>query len=129
VSPDSRWVAYRSNESGKAEIYVRPFPPGAGRTGKWLVSSNGGGFARWRGDGKELFYATQDRKFMAVDVTVGPVFQSAAPRVLFTVPAMNPYQQFDVTRDGKRFLVIAPLTDSTPVPATVTLNWDNGLKK
>jgi eukaryotic-like serine/threonine-protein kinase len=62
VSPDSRWVAYNSNESGRREIYVRPFPVADGRSGKWLVSSNGGDQPRWRGDGRELFYSLRTRR-------------------------------------------------------------------
>ena len=105
VSPDSRWVAYDSNESDRAEIYLRPFPPGDGRAGKWLISSNGGQQPRWRGDGKELFYLGPDRTMMAVDVKADPVFQSAAPHALFTAAAVNANSvmfQYDVTRDGKR---------------------------
>jgi eukaryotic-like serine/threonine-protein kinase len=132
VSPDSRWVAYRSYESGPAEIYVKPFPPGDGRTGKWLVSSAGGEHPHWRGDGKELLYVGPDHSVMAVDVHAGASFESATPRVLFRTPAIGGntvLEQWDVTRDGKRFLAIGPVEGAVSAPATVVLNWENLLNK
>jgi len=132
VSPDSRWVAYDSNESGNTEVYVCPFPPGDGRAGKWLISSKGGLQPRWRGDGKELFYLAPDHTLMTVDVTTGPVFQSATPHTLFPTPAISgntlPYQ-YDVTRDGKRFVVLTPSPGAVSIPATVVLNWEAALKR
>ena len=131
-SPDSRWVAYCSDESGKYEIYVRPFPPGGERSGKWMVSSGGGTQPRWRGDGKELFYLAPDRKLMAVDVKLEPVIQSAVPHPLIQTQAptsANYMYQYDVTRDGQRFLVIVPATGPASAPATVELNWDARLKR
>ena len=98
VSPDSRWIAYDSNESGRAEVYVRPFPPGSGRSGKWLVSSNGGFQPRWRGDGGELFYLSADRRMMAVDVKLVPRFEPGTPRALFSTPVINATgQMFNTT--------------------------------
>ena len=82
---DSRWVAYASDETGKFEIYVRPFPPGDGRPEKWLVSAGGGGLQpRWRADGKELFYFATDSTLMAADVKLEPAFESGTPHALFT---------------------------------------------
>jgi Tol biopolymer transport system component len=132
VSPNSRFIAYTSNESGQPEIYVRPFPPGDGRTGKWLVSSNGGAMPRWRGDGKEIYYLDSGHRMMAADVSTHPAFQAATPHPLFTSPAINGNQmlfQYDVTRDGKRFLLIGPTEGSVTEPATIVLNWEAGLKK
>jgi hypothetical protein len=132
VSPDSRWVAYDSNESGKAEVYVQPFPPGQGRTGKWLISTDGGLQPRWRGDGKELYYLSNDRRMMVVDVKAASAFEAGTPRSLFSTPPMNTNAvlgQYDVTRDGKRFLLIAPSLSAASIPATVVLNWRTGLKQ
>ena len=79
-SPDGRWVAYESNESGRYEIYVQPFP---GPGGKWQVSTNGGTAPVWRRDGKELFYVAPDRKLMAVPVKTGAVFEPETAAPLF----------------------------------------------
>jgi Tol biopolymer transport system component len=131
VSPDSRWIAYCSDESGQLEIYVKPFPPGDGRTGKWLVSTSGGVQPRWRGDGKELFYLTQDTKLVAVDIRTDPTFLPGAPHALFPagVGGSSPYFRYDVTRDGKRFLILAAAAESATIPATVVLNWQETLKR
>jgi Tol biopolymer transport system component len=78
-SPDAHWVAYASDDSGRSEIYVRPFPPDVSRGGRWQVSSAGGSQPRWRGDGKELFYLAPDRKLMAVEIRTEPAFQRGTP--------------------------------------------------
>ena len=79
-SPDGRWIAYRSTQSGTPEIYVRPFPAGSG--GKWLISTNGGLYAIWSRDGRELFYETADNRIMVVDYTVkGDTFIPGKPRL------------------------------------------------
>jgi len=132
VSPDGRYFAYTSNESGQAEIYVCPFPPGDGHSDKWLVSSGGGTQPRWRGDGKEIFYLDPGHRMMAADVSTPPGFESSTPRPLFTSPAISGDQllfQYDVTRDGKRFLMIGPLEGAVTEPATMVLNWEALLKK
>ena len=132
VSPDSRWVAYDSNETGRSEIYIRPFPPGGDRSGKWQISANGGQQPRWRGDGKELFYIAPDGGLMAVDVKTQPALQPATPHTLFTTPSITGNSlafQYDVTRDGKRFIVVAPSVSAVPAPATVVQNWQTELKK
>jgi len=120
----SRWVAYNSNETGREEVYVQGFPkPG----GKWQVSTGGGLFPLWRADGRELFYLSADRKLMAVDVkTDGPVFERGQPRELFpttVIPAFSVHQPYDVTADGKRFLILSTLEDAEASPITVVLNW------
>ena len=132
VSPDSRWVAYDSNETGRSEIYVRPFPPGGDRSGKWQISANGGQQPRWRGDGKEIFYLGPGGNMMAVDVTTStaggtPVFQSGVPKVLFKEPSPVPF--WDVTADGKKFLLQAPVREAVSAPFKVVLNWEAALKK
>jgi eukaryotic-like serine/threonine-protein kinase len=138
-SPDERWVAYTSDESGRAEIYVRPFDASAARgsssagdtaiTGKWMVSKEGGINPLWRHDGKELFYFALNGTAMAVDVSTSGVFQAGVPRALFKVPADVLF--WDVSPDGKRFLMAAPSAASpgAQTPFTVVLNWPSLLKK
>ena len=131
ISPDGRWIAYSANESGRYDIYVRPFPPDDARTDKWIVSSNGGVQPRWRADGKELFYFSPDRKLMAVDIKTEPLFEAGAPHLLFETPLFLPSQllfRYDVTPDGKRFLIILPATGVASSPATVVQNWESALK-
>ncbi len=125
-SPDGLWIAYASDESGRYEVYVRPFPPGAG---KWKISIRGGQCPRWRHDGKELFYLSPERKLMAAPVKASqPSFEAAAPQELFDtrIPSFNPgFNQFPyaVSADGKRFLVHTSLGDAAETPLTVVVNW------
>jgi eukaryotic-like serine/threonine-protein kinase len=128
-SPDGRWVAYQSNENGRFEIYVQPFPAGSG---KWQVSTAGGTDPRWRHDGKELFFMSPDAKLMAAPVEAsGATFEAASPVVLFQTRAAaggnaNLKQQYDVSRDG-RFLINQATEEST-APITLILNWRPPLK-
>jgi Tol biopolymer transport system component len=136
LSPDGRWFAYASNESGTHEIYVRPFNPdavpGAASAGGRVMTSKGGatfGGATWRGDGRELFYVSPDGTLMAVAVTSEPTFSvSGAPRALFKLPA--PVVFFDASRDGERFLIAVPegSTPAPPPPYRVILNWTSMLR-
>ena len=125
-SPDGRWIAYQSNESGMEEIYVRPFSPGAagGSGGKWMVSKGGGTLAQWRPDGKELYYSTLS-DLTAVEVTAGTAIQPGVPKKLFTLPVAF---WFDVSPDGNRFLIPAQNTIEAQSPIMVVLNWQSGLK-
>jgi len=141
ISPDGRWIAYSSDESGRGEIYVRPVdlssatgtPVGQGTpvTGKWMVSKDGGTVPLWRHDGKELFYLSAvGGTAMAVDVSTSGVFQAGVPKTLFKVPAGVLF--WDVTSDGKRFLMASPTGTSEAAPQerfTVVLNWQAALKK
>jgi eukaryotic-like serine/threonine-protein kinase len=131
-SPGGRWVAYVSNQSGQSEVYVREFSTdfsggSASIGGSVLVSSGGGTAPRWRGDGREIFYLAPNGKMMAVEVIAGNEFQVGAPMPLFQTPSGT--IAGDVTADGKRFLLIAPVGSSASVPFTVVLNWTAGLKK
>jgi Tol biopolymer transport system component len=131
-SPDGRWVAYTSDQSGAMEVYVRAFSPdfsgGSASTGGSVLVSRGGGTApRWRGDGRELFYLAPDGKMMAVEVTAGPEFRGGTPAPLFQTPSGTIVG--DVTADGKRFLLVTPVGPSAAAPFTVVLNWTAGLKK
>ncbi len=109
-SPNDRWVAYRSQEFGRNEIFVQGFnlDPSQPR-GKWQISTDGGELPRWRGDGKELFFHFAD-SFFAVDVkTDGPAFEAGIPKRLFDIPAVGAsatHGEYTVTRDGQRFLVL-----------------------
>ena len=124
-SPDGKWVAYASNETGRPEIYVRSFAnPSAG---KWQVSINGGSQPRWRGDGQELYYVEQHKRIMSVAVKAqGDRFLSARPEPLFpVVMSGSDFARFEyaVAPDGKRFLVESPTPDDDR-PIHIVLNWD-----
>jgi eukaryotic-like serine/threonine-protein kinase len=127
-SPDGRFVAYHSNASGQAEIYVQPFPDQTG--GKWTVSKGGGILPRWRRDGKELFYTSlsESAELMAVEVSTSPAFSAGIPKTLFQFPAGPP--AWDLTGDGQKFIRASTLEATTSSsPIIVVLNWTAGLKK
>jgi eukaryotic-like serine/threonine-protein kinase len=139
ISPNGKWIAYASDETGRSEIYVRPFPTGEG---KWQISSKGGFYPRWRRDGKEVFYLeanASQRNLISVKVNpAGPNFEFGDPTVLFDSLFVNaghgtPYQAFAVSPDGQRFLIPRPEAEgdqgTTATPITVVLNWTTGLKK
>jgi Tol biopolymer transport system component len=141
ISPDGQWLAYTSDESKRWEVYVRPL---SGNTGKWQVSTSGGRLPRWRGDTKELFFLTDARKLMAVEVrTSGSALEVGIPRLLFDVRIATVFFQvppiataaktpfpYIVSRDGQRFLVTTDTSQqATEPPITVVENWTAGLKK
>jgi Tol biopolymer transport system component len=124
-SPDGRWIAYRSDESGQYEVYVQSFPLGGG---KFQVSTGGGDFPRWRADGRELYFVSGD-KLVAAKIQTSPRFEAGAPQTLFGIP-LNTTRNYDVMPDGNRFLVPRLAADEREVPpATVVINWQAGLKK
>ena len=135
LSPDSHWMAFTSDRSGRREVYVRPFPSGES---EYTISIAGGEMPRWRSDGKELFFVGADGKMTAVLVkaAVGAKagFEADAPTALFDAQmagAGTSFQfEYDVTADGKRFLIrsITSGTTSAP-PLTVVTNWQAGVKK
>lgn len=123
LSPDGRWLAYESQESGATEIVVRSFP-GAGD--RRQVSVGGGSQPRWRGDGKELFFVSPDRKIMSVEVRNAPAFEAGAPRALFQtriLPAVEARNHYDVTSDGQRFVVNSRRPDDALLPITAVTGW------
>jgi serine/threonine protein kinase/dipeptidyl aminopeptidase/acylaminoacyl peptidase len=128
-SPNGKWVAYTSIESGRMEVYVRPFPAAAG---KWQISTSGGEQARWRGDGKELFYLSADHKLMAVEVNIeAPTFEHHAPNALFITRVGGidtPGDYYAVTADGQRFLLNNLIEEAAHTPITVVLNWTGDVK-
>jgi Tol biopolymer transport system component len=126
ISPDGRWLAYGSNESGRFEIYLRPFPASGTRV---QVSASGGAQVRWAPSGKELFYVAPDRRMMAVEVRgSSDAPDVSAPVALFptTFPSgtniLGGKPQYVVTRDGRFLLNTAVEPTNTP-PITVVLNW------
>jgi len=129
-SPNGRYVAYSSNETGRAEVYVQTFPQ---HTGRWAISTAGGAEPMWRRNGKELFYVTPDEKLMAVDVdTTSAAFQAGIPRELFQtqlVPLSYWRNIYVPSPDGQRFLMITPIGQGKQDPMTVVVNWPTLLRK
>jgi eukaryotic-like serine/threonine-protein kinase len=130
-SPDARRIAYVSDESGIAEVYVQTFlfPSASGDSPappKDLVSRKGGRRPRWRADGMELFYSAPDGALMSVAVTPGAALRPRIPQLLFPTPAAW-FSEASATSDGRRFLVAVPVKQSTPEPFTVVLNWQGEL--
>ena len=129
-SPDGRWVAYHSNESGRAggaEVYVKPFP-GPGQ--RWQISTDGGYGAAWSPDGHELFYI-RGRQLMAVDVRTKPTFNAGTPYVLFEGPYVHQSgPDYDMAPDGERFVMLLRDESGTPLAGreiNIVLNWLEGL--
>ncbi|HJS57145.1 MAG TPA: protein kinase, partial [Vicinamibacteria bacterium] len=122
-SPDGRWLAYLSDETGRAEVYVRS---ASGSQEQWQISTGGGEQPRWRGDGKELFFTTPDGKLMATSVETSPAFRPGSPKALFTLPE-PPHRLLplfeDVTPDGNRFLLNLPTESAASIGFRVVLNW------
>jgi len=120
-SPDGRWIAYQSNESGRAEIYVASY---SGPAGKWQISTSGGIDPAWSRDGKELYFLSPDQHFMVVPILPGATFTPGTPRFLFHVQTETGLRRnvYTVSPDGKRFLFLLPIGESN-TPMTVTVNW------
>jgi dipeptidyl aminopeptidase/acylaminoacyl peptidase len=125
LSPDGRWLAYVSDESGRPEVYVQAFPSAEKR---WAVSANTGFAPQWRPDGREIFYVSQRNELMAADVGQGRGgFESGTPRPLFRVPVYllnwRGLPVYAAAPDGQRFLVSVVPDHSASGPIVVTLNW------
>jgi len=126
ISPDGRRIAYDSDEQGRREVFLEDYPPTGRQT---RISSNGGGFPLWRGDGLELFYIEPGGNVMAAAISAGAEMEVSLPKKLFQVrfpfsPALAVYQ-YAVTRDGQRFLCA---TVKTEPPVVVVLNWERLFK-
>ena len=130
ISPNGRWIVYRSNESGRPEIYVRPFPNV--EDGKWMISPDGGNSPVWGPQGREIFYRSlEDGAMMAAKIRTEPTFTAEAPVVLFTG---NYYRgidrNYDISPDGQRFLMLKEVGQSAdPDTLVVVLNWFEELKR
>jgi serine/threonine protein kinase len=132
-SPDGRWMAYVSDDSGTLQVYISSFP---NPTNKVQVSTDTGVQPRWRGDGKELYFLSQDRRLMAAEIVTEPSLRVGTSRVLFSIPfppegtTRNPasLHLYDVAADGQRFLMMVP-PENASIPITVVLNWTASLKK
>jgi Tol biopolymer transport system component len=122
-SPDGRWVAYVSNESGAQQVYVVPFPDA--NNGKWQVSPSGGSQPRWRRDGREIFYINDDVLMAATVSAAGAGLQIGAAQPLFKFrnAGLN-RSNYDVAADGQRFLFETRVDDASSPPITVVVNWD-----
>jgi hypothetical protein len=127
-SPDSHLIAYTSNESGRWEVHVQTFPLS---DRKWQVSTDGGYEPRWRADGHEIFYLSEDRKLMSVSVSARPSFQ--VPKALFQTYVFagvtSTRTSYVPSPDGRRFLINTKIGDPPPNPITMALNWTAGLNK
>ena len=139
-SPDGRYLAYESDEGGRTEIYVQPVSEGGGRV---TISTDGGSQAAWARNGRELFYREEGgpnrtTRMMVVDVTLEGTFAAGIPRPLFELrsneypPGAAPMRAYDVTRDGKRFLMVQQGEDSAEAPIThvvIVQHWLEELKR
>ncbi len=132
-SPDGRFLAYTSDESGRNEVYVRPFPAASG--GRWQVSSGGGGQPRWGRDGKELYYIAPDKRLVAVEVKTGQTFERGNSKPLFDTHIVGTHDlagsrtfRYAPSADGQRFLV-ASASEAETGGITVVLNWAAGRKE
>ena len=129
-SPDGRWLAYSSNESGRSEIYVQAYP---GPGGKWQISTEGGTEPLWSRNGRELFYRNGNR-MMAVDITTQPNFSAGKPKLFFEgqyEPTLVSNANYDISPDGQRFLMLKAIETEAAAPTqiNVVLNWFEELKQ
>ena len=130
-SPDARWIAYQANQSGRVEVYIRPFPE-ADR--EWKVSTEGGSRPRWRADGKELYYIAPDRTLMAVPIEAGEAIKAGVPQPLFPTRIRSTNlgthaSAYDVTSDGQRFLIANQTEEAVSQSLTVITDWRAKLQK
>ncbi len=129
VSPNGRWLAYTSEESGVFEIYVRPFPDA--ESARWQVSAAGGSDPVWSRSGRELFYLSAQNEMMSVEVAPGAVFSINPPKRLFSTgpyTPIGPVPSFDVSPDDKRFLLLRKTTPTDRNELIVVQNWVEEMK-
>ena len=129
-SPDGKWIAYASDESGRFEIYLQTFPE---LEAKWQVSTGGGSAPRWSRDGQELFFIAPDKRLMRTEFKTALLLEVAVPQPLFTTrikdPRGMPAIHYDVSLDGRRFLINSEIEDADTAPITLVLNWFEELKE
>jgi Tol biopolymer transport system component len=128
LSPDGRWLAFESGESGQSEIYVVGI---GGASGRWQVSTHGGQEPAWSPDAKQLYYLSPESKMMRVPVTTGASFDIGIPEAVFvtSIPLLNTRNRYRLAPDGLHFLVITPEGDQAKPPTTVLLNWSRLLQR
>ena len=139
ISPDGRWIAYSSDESGRIEIYVRPFPNVD--DGKWLISTRGGESPIWAPDGRELYFDDYPDQMMVVTIETEPAFATGNPEVLFRgeyLGSSSDSRPYDISPDGRRFLMIKEerqsqegdeVVETPPITELIVVeNWDEVLK-
>jgi len=126
-SPDAKWIAYHSDETGKYQIYVQPYPPSGS---KWQISKDGGTQPRWRKDGKELFYLDPEARITSVEIKLGKSVEAGIPKALFPT-RLNRRMGYSITGDGQHFLVpdVTGPIDSASASPVVVMNWTAGLQK
>jgi hypothetical protein len=122
ISPDGRWFAYSSDESGRPEIYVQTF---ADASKRYQVSASGGGRPRWRADGKELFFLSGN-VLQSVSISPGATLEAGKPSDLFRLPL---WEDYTVAQGGQRFLVATSVEENPVFPPTVVLNWTSELPR
>ncbi|MCU1237526.1 MAG: domain protein beta Propeller [Candidatus Solibacter sp.] len=131
ISPDGKWLAYQSDQSGRNEVYIQQFDGlSNGTKRRWMVSKSGG-LPRWRSDSAELFYMTPDGRMMTVSIrpsSDGGVETGAPQRLFQTRPVPKTWNLYDVSPDGQRFLLNLPLEWTSAAPITVITNWTEKLK-
>jgi len=132
VSPDQKWLAFQSDESGTNEIYVEPFDPAAsGTERRWMVSTHGGSLPRWRGDGREIFYMDPAGALMSAATNpAGAEFRCDRPTTLFQTPTLPkvPWNLYDAAPDGQKFMVNVPFEWSSSARVGVVVNWNDKLR-
>ena len=126
ISPDGGWLLYHSDESGRPEVYVQSLGDDGG---KWPISIDGGQNGRWTRAGREILFRAANGRFMAVEVTLDPVFSPGMPEPLFDPEVPLGWPQYDVTPDGNRFLVVQRIERSVIEPPTLVQNWTSGLER
>jgi Tol biopolymer transport system component len=119
-SPDGRFLAMITEESGRPEVYVTAFP---GQSERIRVSTGGAGLLRWSRDGRELFYVSSDRQLVSVPIRTTPSLELGTPTLLFTLKGRGSWPDFEVTPDGRRVLAIVPEIIADELPLTVVANW------
>jgi serine/threonine-protein kinase len=133
VSPDGKWLAYESDRSGQSEIYVAPYPGASMR--QWKISSGGGTRPLWAPSSHELFYVSSDGAVMAVRVDprgqpLGDATKAVEALYATGGPGFLPPRNYDVSPDGKRFLMLKPAVDQSPAPQIIIVqNWSEELKR
>ena len=129
LSPDDRWLAYSSNETGRTDIYVVPFPNA--QSAKWTVTTAGGHEPLWSHSGKELFYRDVSGNMMATAVSTSPTFSLGLTRMLFQAtrfPMFSSHTSYDISRDDKRFLMVGPAGATAYDKIVIVDNWFEELK-